>query len=130
MTRVETEPKITAEDLEAKWEAVEDAIKSTAHRKVAGLSYVAIGGIVLGAGALGLAFWLGRKSAEPAKAEQLSQPGESFVGLAEPQLRQRGLAPNQRLNQFIEPLIEAGIKKAVNALTDKVTYKPSCEARL
>lgn len=130
MTKVETEPKITAEDLQHKWEAVEEAVRTKAQQKVAGMSYITIGGIILGAGALGAAFWLGRKSAEAGKQEQPPKPGETFVGLAEPQLRRRTSAKQQRLNQIIDPVIEATMKSAVNAITNKLNYKPSCEARL
>lgn len=129
MAKTETEPKVTAEDLQRKWENVEDAVKAKAQQKVAGLSYIAIGGIVLGASALGLAFWLGRKSADSGKPTQPPKPGESFVGMEAPQLRQRAPANNHRLSQIIDPMIDATMKSAVNALTDKL-YKPSCEARL
>jgi hypothetical protein len=128
MTKSIEEPVITADDLHEKWEHIEVAVKAKAQEKVMGLSYVAIGGIVLGAAALGTAFWLGRKSAQSVQKTQPPKPGESFVGMEEPQLRR--VQSNRKLNHIMEPVVDSALKSAVNALTDKLTYKPSCEARL
>ncbi|MGE5532120.1 MAG: hypothetical protein ACM3VW_08405, partial [Bacteroidota bacterium] len=98
--------------------------------KVMGLSYIAIGGIILGAAALGTAFWLGRKSSSSDQKVQPPKPGESFVGMEEPQLRRVSGPSNRKLNHIMEPVVDTALKSAVNALTDKLTYKPSCEARL
>jgi hypothetical protein len=130
MTKTIEEPVITADDLHEKWENIEHAVKEKAQQKVMGLSYIAIGGIVLGAAALGTAFWLGRKSASSGQKMQPPKPGESFVGMEEPQLRRAAVPSGRKMGQIMEPVVDTALKSAVNALTDKLTYKPSCEARL
>ncbi|MHB8997274.1 MAG: ETRAMP family protein [Armatimonadota bacterium] len=130
MTKTIEEPVITADDLHEKWEHIEVAVKEKAQQKVMGLSYIAIGGIVLGAAALGTAFYLGRKSAQSGQKMQPPKPGESFVGMEEPQLRRVTGQSNRKLNHLMDPVVDTALRSAVNALTDKLTYKPSCEARL
>jgi len=50
--------------------------------------------------------------------------------MEEPQLRRVTAQGNRKLNHIMEPVVDRALKSAVSALTDKLTYKPSCEARL
>ena len=130
MAKTQAEPRVTTEDLQRKWENIEDALNATAQQKVAGLSQVAVAGIVLGIGALGLAFWLGRRSAAaaPSTSGRLDA-GEAAFEAEAPRPAQHAARPHDALNQILNPVIGAAVKSAVNALGDRL-YKPSCEARL
>lgn len=103
---------MTAEDLRAKWDEIKGAVKRRTQRKVLGMSTMAVGGIAVGVGALGLAFWLGRRSVKRGQEREPVKPGESFVGLERPQLQQR--RPSRVAGMF-EPALDTAVSTAVNA---------------
>lgn len=122
---------VSAEDVRRKWEDVEATVKSKVQQKALGMSYVTIGAIVLGAGALGAAFWLGRRSAMSGQKMEPPKPGESFVGLEQPQLAKVTRSGNgPALGRVLEPAVDRLVASAVSAVTERMKYKPSCEARL
>ncbi|MEN6305924.1 MAG: hypothetical protein ABFD96_24575 [Armatimonadia bacterium] len=126
-----TETTVTADDVQQKWHEVEATVKSTVQRKVMGMSYVTIGAIVVGAGALGAAYWLGRRSGSSRAKTAQPKPGESFVGLESPQLvkaNRSSSGPN--LGKIIEPAVHRLVSTALSAATDRMKGKSSCEARL
>lgn len=124
------EETVTAEDIKAKWHKVEEAVQRTTHQKVVGVSYITVGAIVLGAGALGTAFWLGRRSATAGQKAQPPQPGQSFVGVERPQMAARPSRGNNRLGMILQPMVDSVVRSAVSAMSDRIRYKPECEARL
>lgn len=119
-----TETPVTAEDVQRKWHEVEATVKSKMQRKVMGMSYMTIGAIALGAGALGAAYLLGRRSASAGGRQSSLRPGESFVGLERAQLAKGGQAGGgANLGKVIEPVVHRLVATALSAASDRMKGK-------
>lgn len=108
-----TEETVTSQDLQNKWDEIKLAVRRRTQRRVLGMTTATVAGIVVGAGALGLAYWLGRRGAGKSKQQrERPAPGESFVGVEGPQLRSH--RPS-RVSRVIDPAIDTAVSTAVNA---------------
>jgi len=118
------ETTVTAEDVQQKWHEVEATVKSKMQRKVVGMSYATLGAIALGVGALGTAFWLGRRSGSARAKMAPPRPGESFVGLESAQLQKAGQdGGGANLGQVIEPVVHRLVATALSAASDRMKGK-------
>jgi hypothetical protein len=126
MTDKDRDPTVSGADLQSKWEEITAAVKRQTERKVAGVSALAVGGVVLGLGAIGVAFWLGRRSAKhhhhdqpPPSAPQNAVADRSQATPAErPSRLARTLEP--ALDSAVDTVVAAAVKSAVNALTNRL----------
>jgi len=80
---------------------------------VSGVSVLALGGVALGAGLLGLAFWAGRRSASHREA-----PRPEPVATASPTPASR--PADSALNTALTALINAAVQSGVKALTKRL----------
>ena len=113
MTNPTTEPTVTSDDLQEKWQEVQDAVREQVEHKVLGMSYLTAGLIVVGVGALGTAYYLGRHSAAQ---------GREVVAEATQQLPRPTPA---RAGSALDPLIDQAVRSAVTALVDRL--KPTSQ---
>jgi len=100
---------------------IKGAVKRQAEQRVMGLSSLALGGIILGAGALGLAYWLGRRSAIPARPAPAS--AESSAGLQRPQSAVRGregISISRAVEPAPERALDAAVQLGIEALTKRL----------
>jgi len=113
MTNPKTEPTVTSDDLQEKWQEVQEAVREQAEQKVLGMSYLTAGLVVVGVGALGTAYYLGRRSAA----------GEGHEAVAEttPQLPRSAPA---RPSTPLDPLVDQVLRQAVTALMDRLKPPP------
>ncbi|MCE5241416.1 hypothetical protein LLH23_23370 [bacterium] len=109
------EKQITVRDLQTSWDGIKRAARQETERRVLGMTALTVGGIALGVGVLGLAFWLGRRSAAapavPTEAAPAAPP-------------QRLVAAPRRLDTpldtAVNALVNAAVKSAVMALTKRL----------
>ena len=109
------EKQITVRDLQTSWDGIKRAVRHETERRVLGMTTLTVGGIALGVGVLGLAFWLGRRSATPPAAPAAEAPA------APPQ--RPAVAPRRLdtpLDTAVNALVNAAVKSAVAALTKRL----------
>ena len=123
---VEKAPEVSSEDLQSKWDEITSAVRRQTERKVMGVSVLAVGGIVLGVGAVGVAYWLGRRSARHHQPEARLQRVEPSAAVQaapaatrdRPSMLARTLEP--ALDSAVDSVVNAAVKSAVNALTNRL----------
>lgn len=107
------EATVTAEDLQDKWNQIKQTVRREAQRRVLGMTYTTAGGIVLGVGALGLAFWLGRRTGIARSRRGMPPKEEDVVEIETPRVRvHRG---SSGVSRVLEPALETAVNTAVNA---------------
>jgi uncharacterized membrane protein YebE (DUF533 family) len=104
---------VTVHDLQAKWDEIKLAARQQTERRVLGMTALTIGGIALGIGALGAAYWLGRRSARPptpaaAPAPQPTSPTPRPSPAAAP------------VNTALNALVNAAVESGLQALTKRL----------
>ena len=97
------EKQVTVRDLQTSWDGIKRAARHETERRVLGVTALTVGGIALGVGVLGLAFWLGRRSAAPPQ-----RPAVAPRRLDTP------------LDTAVNALVNAAVKSAVTALTKRL----------
>lgn len=120
-----TEETVTSQDLQDKWNEIKLAVRRRTQRRVLGMTTATVAGIVVGAGALGLAYWLGRRGASKSQRVDRPEPGESFIGVERPQLRAHRPSRVSRvldpaLDTAVSTAVNATVRSAVNALTGRI----------
>ncbi|MEI6500412.1 MAG: hypothetical protein WCP21_05215 [Armatimonadota bacterium] len=114
MTNPKPEPTITSDDLQEKWQEVQEAVRDQVEQKVLGMSYLTAGLVVVGVGALGTAYYLGRHSAA-------GQGREAVAEATPPQLPRPAPA---RPSTALDPLLDQALRSAVTALMDRLKPPP------
>lgn len=109
MANPETEPIVTSEDLQEKWQEVQVAVREQVEQKVLGLSYLTIGLIAVGAGALGTAYYLGRRGASGGRCEMAVKAAASLPNL-----------PPMPAQSALTPVIDHAVRSVVTAAMDSL----------
>ena len=120
------EKPVTAQDLRDKWDEIKQTARRGTQRRVLGMTVLTVGGIALGLGALGAAFWLGRRRSARCRAAAAPEEAPEAVAREEaparPQRRSsavsRALEP--ALDSAVNTVVNAAVKSAVNALTKRL----------
>jgi len=99
-------------------------VREKVEGKVLGMSYLTIGMIVLGAGVVGTAYYLGRSSAPGPRPE--GEAGRE----PEPRASRAARTASKHAKMVIQPVIGQALRSAVTAVTDRLKYQPTCDARL
>lgn len=113
MPNPQPEPTVTSEDLQEKWQDVEDAVREQVERKVLGVSYLTLGVLAASVGALGAAYYLGRRTAHSTPCRG---PEDAARQAPEP-IRPRPAAPPN-------PLLDQLVRSAITAMSDRLKPPP------
>lgn len=128
MAKGETSKRVTADDLQNKWQELETALKVKTQKKTLGITHLSLGLLAVGVGAVGVAFWLGRRSArsQPVAGASVASCSDVAAVSAHPSLPSEG-AQSPRLAQILEPVMDIVVRSAMTAITDKLKHKVEAE---
>lgn len=112
----EPERQITTHDLQARWDEIKDAARHETERRFMGMTALTLGGIALGAGVIGLAFWAGRRSKRHHESVAPALPAVAVAPTAAPIARPADTALNTALSALINVAVQSGVKALTKRL--------------
>jgi len=114
--RERPETTVTAQDLQDKWNEIKQVARRETQRRLMGMTVTTLAGVALGAGALGVAFWLGRRS-----GRARCRPGQSALPFEDrPAAPRRAGVLEPALQTAVNSAVNAVVRSAVNALTNRL----------
>lgn len=119
MAKAPDDPLVTTEDLQRQWGQIQETVCTRARQKVLGVPSVALVGIAVGVGALGVAFWLGRRSARAADT-----PAPVAAPAAAPAASPGPAPAAPGLGRALQPMLDAAVRSAVKAVTERLADRP------
>ena len=120
MANPKTEPAVTSDEVQEKWQEVQEAVREQVEHKVLGMSYLTAGLIAVGVGALGTAYYLGRRGAEGPRRE-----AAALVAPQSPRPSREGRTADKRVSNVLEPVIDQALRSAVTAVMDGLKHQLS-----
>lgn len=105
------EPTISSDDVTLKWRVVQASVRGEVERRVGGVSALTLGVVALGVGALGAAYYLGKRQSREVSVASVPPP-ETISNPAP--------APGRRTFALLEPLLEQVLHVAATRLGDRL----------